>query len=126
MTNLTDAELIVEHYLSVWSEPDPELRRRAIASLWTADGVEFVDGAQFRGPQELDARIAEAYTEFVGSGKYAVTSAGDETSHQDLVTFTIQLTAEGEVAWAARVFLLLAADGRIREDYHLTVKPLAA
>ncbi|MEY9877154.1 hypothetical protein ABH931_006678 [Streptacidiphilus sp. MAP12-33] len=27
-------------------------------------------------------------------------------------------------AWAARAFLLLAEDGRIREDYHLTVQAL--
>jgi hypothetical protein len=29
------------------------------------------------------------------------------------------------VAWAARVFLLLDTDGLIREDYQLTLKPLA-
>lgn len=57
----------------------------------------------------------------------AVTSAGDAARHGDIVTFTIELTAPGgEVAWAARVFLLLAADGRIREDYQLTVRALAA
>ncbi len=61
-----------------------------------------------------------------GSGRYAVTAAGDAARHDDIVTFTIQLTApDGEVSWDARVFLLLGADGRIREDYQLTVKPLA-
>jgi hypothetical protein len=39
---------------------------------------------------------------------------------------TIQLTTPaGAVAWAARVFLVLGADGLIQEDYQLTVKPLA-
>ena len=43
-----------------------------------------------------------------------------------LSCFTVQLrTPEGEVAWAARVFLLLGETGRIREDYQLTVQPLA-
>ena len=38
-----------------------------------------------------------------------------------------QLTApDGEVGWAACVFLLLGADGLIRQDYQLTVQPLAA
>jgi len=74
----------------------------------------------------LDARIAGAYQEFVASGRYAVTAADDVARHDDIVTCTIQLTApDGEVAWAARVFLLLGADGLIREDYQLTVKPLA-
>jgi hypothetical protein len=74
----------------------------------------------------LEARIAGAHQEFVASGRYAVTVADDMARHGDIVTCTIQLTAPGgEVAWAARVFLLLGADGLIREDYQLTVKPLA-
>ena len=118
---------ITGRYLAVWSEPDPESRRTAIAGLWAPDGAEFVEGIQFSGHEELDARIAHAYQEFVASGKYAVTSAGDVTRHDDIVTFTIQLTTPGgEVAWAARVFLLLGEDGLIRQDYQLTVQPLAA
>jgi hypothetical protein len=71
-----------------------------------------VEGAQFRGHEQLDARIAEAYREFVESGKYTVASADDETGHHDVVTFTIQLVSAsgdnaGDLAWAARVFLVL-------------------
>lgn len=123
---------LVDRYLAVWSEPDPVARREAVTSLWTRDGVEFVEGARFAGHDALVARVAEAYGEFVGSGKYAVTAAGDVSAHGDLAAFTIQLVPAGpdavaEPAWAARVFLLLdAADGRIREDYQLTVRPFAA
>ena len=86
----------------------------------------IAEGIQFRGHQELEARVAHAYTEFVGSGRYTATSADDPGRHDDIVTLTVQLTAPGgEVAWAARVFLLLDPDGLIREDYQLTVKPLA-
>ncbi|HEY0812679.1 MAG TPA: hypothetical protein VGE11_05310 [Pseudonocardia sp.] len=118
---------IVGRYLAVWSEPDPASRRAAIAELWAPDGAEFVEGTQFRGHGELETRLAHAYEEFVANGRYTVGAAGDPTRHDDIVTFTVQLIApEGEVAWAARVFLLLGADGRIREDYQLTVKPLVA
>ena len=118
---------IVARYVAVWSEHVPESRRAAIAGLWAPDGVEFVEGTRFRGHQELDARVAGAYQEFVASGRYAITAADDMARHDDIVTFTIQLTApDGEVAWAARVFLWLGADGLIREDYQLTVKTLAA
>jgi hypothetical protein len=122
---------IVRRYVAVWNEPDPSARRAAIADLWAPDGAEFVEGTQFRGQQELEARVAHAHTEFVASGRYTVTAAhdedGDPARHDDIVTLTIQLTAPGgEVAWAARVFLLLDTDGRIREDYQLTTKPLAA
>lgn len=127
MTHTMNAGLIVDRYLAVWSEPDAEIRRRAIAGLWAPDGVEFVEGAQFRGRKELEVRIAEAYEAFVGSGRYAVTSAGDASRHDDITTFTIQLTTGGgEVAWAARVFIVLGENGLIQQDYQLTVKPLPA
>lgn len=41
------------------------------------------------------------------------------------MVFTIQLEAGGEVAWAARAVLQLDENGRIRRDYHFTVKKLA-
>jgi hypothetical protein len=131
MTYATDPDLVASRYLAVWSEPDAELRRRAIAGLWAPDGAEFVEGVQFRGYQGLEARIAEAHEAFVASGKYTVTSPGDVTAHHDIVTLTIQLAEAGgdrggQVAWAARVFIVLRADGLIREDYQLTVQPLAA
>ena len=127
MTHTMNAEPIIDRYLAVWSEPDAEIRRSAIAGLWAQDGVEFVEGVQFRGREELEVRIAEAYEAFVGSGRYKVTSAGDASGHDDIATFTIQLTTvAGEVAWAARVFIVLGENGLIREDYQLTVQPLPA
>ena len=129
MTKTTQAaaRTITDRYLAVWSEPDPQSRRAAIASLWEPDGAEYVEGTQFRGHEELDARIAHAYEEFVASGKYNVTMADDVSRHDDIVTFSVQLsTPEGEVAWVARVFVLLSDAGYIREDYQLTVQPLAA
>jgi hypothetical protein len=129
MTETTEAaaRTIIDRYVAVWSEADAEARRAAIGSLWEPDGVEYVEGIQFRGHKELDDRIAHAYETFVASGKYNVTMADDVTRHDDIITFSVQLsTPEGEVAWAARVFLLLGETGRIREDCQLTVQPLAA
>ena len=130
MTEMTETmtSATVGRYLDVWSEPDPAARRAAVAGLWAPDGAEFIDGGiQFRGHDGLDARVRGAYEQFVATGAYALTSAGDVASHDDIVTFTVQLTTpDGEAAWAARIFLLLGRDGLIREDYQLTVKPLAA
>jgi hypothetical protein len=129
MSQITELETtgIAARYLAVWSEPDQGARRAAIAALWAPGGTEFVEGVRFRGHEELDRRIADAYQEFVASGRFTVTDAGDAARHGDIVTLTVQLSApDGEVAWAARVFLVLGADGRIEEDYQLTVKPLAA
>jgi hypothetical protein len=119
-------DLIADRYVAVWSEPDPEARRTAIAGLWAPDGVEFIEGVRFQGHEELDGRIARAYETFVASGEYTIPRAEDVTVHQDIVMFTVKLvTGDGEVGWAARVFLVLGEDGLIRQDYHVTVIPLA-
>jgi len=125
----TDVDRIVRRYVAVWSEPDAAARRRAVARLWSQDGVEFVEGVQFRGHEGLVDRLAEAYGLFVASGDYRVTDDDRVSVHGDVVVFTIQLRYSkgpqaGEVAWAARVFLLLDDDGRILQDYQLTVQPL--
>jgi len=102
---LTTVDEVVSRYVAVWSERDPVLRRSAIAGVWAQDGVELAESAHFRGHAELEARIAEAYKEFVEGGKYAVASANDATGHHGAITFTIQLVSgDGDVAWAARVF----------------------
>jgi hypothetical protein len=128
-TTATDVDLIVRRYVAVWNEPDAAARRRAIAELWAPDGVEFVEGARFRGHDGLLDRVSEAYGLFVASGDYHVTDDRHVTVHDDVVMLTIQLTyakgpQTGEVAWAARVFLVLDGDGLIAHDYHLTVQPL--
>jgi hypothetical protein len=118
---------IVRRYVAVWSEPDPGRRRDAIAGLWAEDGAEFVESAQFRGRDELDARVSGAYKEFVESGEFTVASADDAVGHHDAVTFTIQLVSRnGGVGWAARVVLIVGEDYLIRFDYQFTVTPLAA
>jgi hypothetical protein len=122
MTKTAD---VVDRYMAVWSEPDPAARYAAVAGLWAADGTEFLEARQFRGHEELTARVARAYDAFVASGKYAITFADDVAWHGDIVTFTARLTApSGEIDWSARVFLLVGPDGFIREDFHLTVQPL--
>lgn len=128
MTKTAD---IIERYMAVWSEPDPDARRGAVARVWTADGTEFLEAKQYRGHEELTARVGNAYEAFVATGKYAITFADDvaqwpgREGHGDIVTFTAELTApSGEIDWSARVFLVIGPDGLVQEDYHLTIKPL--
>lgn len=120
-----DPNVVADRYTAIWSEPDAARRRSSIAALWADDGVEYIEGTQFRGLDALDSRIGDAYAEFVGSGQYVVARADDATAHDDVVVFTIELrAADGSLAWAARVFLVLDPNGRIGEDYQLTVRPL--
>ncbi|OIJ95483.1 hypothetical protein BIV25_20290 [Streptomyces sp. MUSC 14] len=129
ITTAIDVDQVVGRYVALWSEADAAARRRAVAELWAPDGVEFVEGTRFRGHDALADRVAEAYGLFVASGTYHVTHDDHVTVHDDIVMLTIRLTYAtgtqlGQVAWAARVFLVLDDDGRILQDYHLTVQPL--
>jgi hypothetical protein len=122
-----DITAIADRYLAVFNEPDAGARRAAIEDIWRPDATEFVFEVQFHGYEELEARVIRAYQAFVANGKYTVEGAGDVTCHGDIVMFSAQLvTPDGVVDWATRVFLLLDDDGRIREDYQLTVKPFPA
>lgn len=127
MTQITEASTreILDQYGAVWGESDAAARRDAIARLWEPDGVEYVEGIQFRGYQELDDRITHAYEQFIATGQYIVTMADDAVRHDDLITFTVQFSnQEEEIVWSARVFILVGETGRIREDYQLTIQPL--
>jgi hypothetical protein len=118
---------ITRRYLAVWSEPDPAARRAAVERLWAPDGVEFIDGKQFRGLDELVVRVTGAYDAFIGSGRFTLAGGDDVSVHGDVATFTVHLAEpSGAAAWTARVFLLIGPDGRIQEDYHVVVKPLPA
>jgi len=121
------AEGVADAYTSIWSESDAHRRRRAITELWADAGAEYVEGTQFNGYDALHARVSHAHSEFVASGRYLVARAAGIDVHDDVVMLTIQLVSpdDGTVAWAARVFLILDEDGHIREDYQLTIQPLA-
>jgi hypothetical protein len=51
--------------------------------------------------------------------------------HQDILRFTITMSEPadgkpGELAWAARTFLLLDDDGKVQQSYQVAVKALPA
>jgi hypothetical protein len=46
MTKLND---LVDRYISVWNEPEPDRRREGIAALWEEDGAHFTPSLEARG-----------------------------------------------------------------------------
>lgn len=125
------AMAVVGRYIAVWGLTDAAERAEAVADLWADHGMEYIENVQYIGHAALTDRVAEAHEAFVANAAYVAVGADDATVHDDIVTFTIRLDHAqgqdaGETAWSARVFLVLDGDGRIREDYQLTVKPLVA
>ena len=131
VTKIADITTAVDRYTAVWRVTDPAERAKAVAELWTEDGVEYIDEVQYRGHAALTERVAEAHEAFVAGDAFIGSGGDDATVHGDIVVFTLRLNHAhgdnaGELAWSARVFLVLDADGRVREDYQLTVRPLPA
>ncbi|MFL6126243.1 hypothetical protein [Actinophytocola sp.] len=124
---------LADRYVAVWNEPSAEVRRAAVCALWTEDGVHLLqppeetvkaaDGLsvtavfQARGHDELTARVARAYEEFVATGQMSFRRRGDVARVHDVVRLGWEAVSGGEVVGRGTDFLVLGADGRIRADY---------
>ena len=88
---------LVERYVALWNDPDPDARRSAIQALWAQDGAQILQppvqmraeaaaigfGAptlEARGHAELELRVARAHQEFVATGEYLFRCAGGRRS----------------------------------------------
>jgi hypothetical protein len=119
MSDLTD---LVDRYIAVWNEPDPERRRRGIAGLWTEDGVHFTPSLEARGYEALEARVAGAHDKWVKAGGFVFKPLSDVDGHHDAVRFSWQMVPAGggEAAAVGFDFLILGDGGRIRFDYQFS------
>jgi hypothetical protein len=137
-TAVKDLQQLVDRYLALWNEPDPETRRRTIRELWAPDGaqvlvdppVEVRDAAarlkfsiptlEVHGYDALEARVARAYEMFIGPGMYDFKSGGGPSrllTNVVSLTWTMVSRADGEIAGGGLDVLALDGDGRIRTDY---------
>ena len=118
---------LVESYVALWNEGNAARRREGIAALWTEDGVHFSRTIAAQGHALIEARIAKAYNEFVGSGRFSFVWAGNVDSHHQGVRLTWHMvsTIDHRIAAVGFDFLLLDEQGRIRSDHQFT-DPLPA
>lgn len=131
-----DLKNLIDRYVAVWSEPDPERRRAAIRGLWSTDGVHVLQPPQemrqaaqglgfdrfvleARGHDALESRVTRAYEEFVAPGTFVFRSRGDADRLHDVVKFRWEMVSRdrGDVAAVGLEFLVLGPDGRIVSDY---------
>jgi hypothetical protein len=132
----TNLEHLVESYVAVWNEPDPDRRRVAVRELWAPDAVHLLQppdemrraaaGIGFagqvleaRGHDALDVRVTRAHDEFVAPGAYVFRARGDAERLRDVVKFRWEMAPRdgGPVAGVGLEVLVLAPDGRIAADY---------
>ena len=85
---MTEVTTVVDGYIAMWNETDPERRRSIIEQTWTDDGSYVDPHAEVAGVDGLDALVAAVQEQF--PGHRFVLAAGPDT-HHDRMRFTWQL-----------------------------------
>jgi hypothetical protein len=108
---MAEVTTIVDRYLDMWNETDPDRRGETIALAWVESG-QYVDPAlQATGHDALSAMVEQVHERFPGH-RFRRTSGID--LHHDLVRFGWELAApDGAVTVAGVDIGELAEDGRL-------------
>jgi hypothetical protein len=119
MTEARDTTEFGQSYVSVWNEPDPDVRRKAVAEIWSPDARSFSPAAEYGGHAAIETRVVASYHKFVEEGGYVFRSRGTAESHHGGIRLRWEMVpaAGGSAASAGVQFLVLDGDGRVRLDY---------
>ena len=111
---MTEINALIDNYIAVWNEGDPERRRALIAQTWTDDASYLDPMMTGAGHAGIDAMIAQAQQQFPG---HRFELAGAPDAHHDRVRFTWHLVrpgGDGPVA-VGHDYATVAGDGRLRD-----------
>ncbi|TCP57510.1 SnoaL-like protein [Tamaricihabitans halophyticus] len=104
---------LAKQYVAVWNETDPQLRRKAIDALWSADAVYCDPLGTARGRAAIDATIAGAQEQFPGMSFRLV---GAVDGHHEQFRFTWELgPEEGPAPVVGFDVATVDADGRLNQ-----------
>ena len=110
---MPEVTTVVDSYIAMWNETDPERRRFIIEQAWTEDGSYVDPHAEVAGVDGLDALVAAVQQQF--PGHRFVLASGPET-HHDRMRFTWQLVGEnGDAVATGTDVAVVADDGRLRD-----------
>jgi hypothetical protein len=107
----------VERYIAVWNEPDPDLRRKAVAEIWHADGRYANTSRVFKGLAEIEEAVTEAYDDFVAKGFAFRLNAHAVNHNAARITWDMVPKDGGDLAARGTEYLVFAQDGRVVSDY---------
>jgi hypothetical protein len=114
----TDIERILERYIAVWNNPDPDARRAEIDALW-ADDAHFANALnEYHGHDEIAVGVGRSHDKWVGTG-HVFRSAGTTASHHGAAKFVWHMFGPdgGAPVAVGTNFIGFTADGRIAFDY---------
>ena len=110
---MTDINAVVDGYIAMWNETDPERRRSIIEATWTDDASYLDPIMAGEGRDGIDAMVAGIQERFPGH-RFRLSFGPD--MHNDRVRFAWELAANGGDPVARGVdFGTVADDGRLRD-----------
>jgi SnoaL-like domain len=110
---MADINAVVDAYIAMWNERDPDARRAIVADAWSVDATYLDPIMSGDGPDGIDAMVAGAQAQFPGH-RFELVAGPDH--HHDRVRFAWRMVGEDGGAEVARGvdFATLAGDGRLR------------
>ncbi len=116
---MEDVNALVDRYVAVWNEPDPDERRLAIVSLWQPDGTHLAKRHECLGYATIENRVTRSWQASIAPGVNLFRHAGDIDTHHNLVRFHWHMVRKetGAIAATGLEVLVLGEDGRIKADY---------
>ena len=118
-----DHNALVERYIDIWNEADPDRRRDGVRELWAVDGELVNERRAYRGVDELCVAVQRSFEGFIAGG-HRYRPAGPPMAHHDGVGVPWEMLAPGSDDVAARGvnFLLLDDTRAIACDYQFVAR----
>ena len=123
---MTDYNGLVQRYMAIWNEPDPDVRRAEISRLWAPDGVHFILDYRLEGLDAIDGRVGRAYTQWVEQAGNLFRSSGTVAGRGDVLKFGWEMTPAdgGKVISEGFDFMTLDGADRIVADHQFNEPPV--
>lgn len=109
---------LVDRYVELWMEPDPERRLERVRELYTED-AQYANGLrEYRGHEGIALAVTRSHDKWVGTG-HRFRPGGVVTAHHDAVRMNWHMFSDGgdEPLSVGTDVFRLAPDGRIAWDY---------
>lgn len=107
MSHPTD---VIDRYIAMWNETDPDRRRQLIASLWTEECTHADPTTRVEGPEGIDGLVRTVQARFPGH-RFRRTSEVD--GHHGQIRFSWELAPpRGTAPVSGTDYGTLAEDGR--------------
>src|SRR3954451_237315 len=110
---MADVNTVVDAYIAMWNERDPDARRAIVAEAWSPAATYLDPLMSGEGPDGIDAMVAGAQAQFPGQ-RFKLT-AGPHHLHDRVLLAWRRVDKDGGAEVARGVdYATIDGDGRLR------------